>query len=200
MSRRRGRPRGRRGVAVREPEAAASPPPRARAPARDVGRRDRRRRGRVRARASRTTPEASSPAPTGSEGQERHCAAGSRRSGREVEAAVVVLADGPTSRAAGGRARTRDVAATGGVVAASYEGGRGHPLVIGRDDWGDIPDEGLRDLPVRLVPCDDLGSPGDVDTREDLERRAQAVASSPRSSASLSMRPGGIRSTELVRT
>ena len=32
-----------------------------------------------------------------------------------------------------------------------------------------IPDEGLRDRPVRLVPCDDLGAPGDVDTPEDLE-------------------------------
>ena len=31
-----------------------------------------------------------------------------------------------------------------------------------------MPDEGLRELPVRLVPCDDLGSPGDIDTPEDL--------------------------------
>ena len=52
----------------------------------------------------------------------------------------------------------------GGVVAASYGGARGHPLVLGREDWRDIPDEGLRDRAVRLVPCDDLGAPGDVDT------------------------------------
>ena len=57
---------------------------------------------------------------------------------------------------------------TGGVVAASYGGGRGHPLVLGREDWIGIPDEGLRDRPVRLVPCDDLGAPGDVDRPEDL--------------------------------
>ena len=31
-----------------------------------------------------------------------------------------------------------------------------------------IPDEGLRDRPVALVPCDDLGPPGDVDRPEDL--------------------------------
>ena len=36
-------------------------------------------------------------------------------------------------------------------------------------DWDVIPDEGLRDRPVRLVPCDDLGAPGDVDVPEDLE-------------------------------
>jgi len=54
------------------------------------------------------------------------------------------------------------------VVAAAYDGGRGHPLVLGRADWSDIPDEGLRDRAVRLVPCDDLGAPGDVDVPEDL--------------------------------
>jgi nicotine blue oxidoreductase len=56
----------------------------------------------------------------------------------------------------------------GGIVAASYGGARGHPLVLGRPDWRDIPDKGLRDRAVRLVSCDDLGAPGDVDTQEDL--------------------------------
>jgi hypothetical protein len=41
--------------------------------------------------------------------------------------------------------------------------------VLGRADWHGIPDVGLRDSPVRLVPCDDLGAPGDVDVPEDLE-------------------------------
>jgi len=54
------------------------------------------------------------------------------------------------------------------VIAASYDEERGHPLVLGRDKWDGIPDAGLRDTPVRLVPCDDLGAPGDVDTPEDL--------------------------------
>jgi CTP:molybdopterin cytidylyltransferase MocA len=54
------------------------------------------------------------------------------------------------------------------VVAASYEGVRGHPLAVGREAWGDVPDGGLRELPAVLVPCDDLGSPGDVDTPDDL--------------------------------
>jgi len=44
---------------------------------------------------------------------------------------------------------------------------------MGRDDWNDIPDEGLRDRPVHLVPCDDLGAPGDVDTPEDLTQSSR---------------------------
>ena len=79
-----------------------------------------------------------------------------------------MLADGPDlSPAAVGRVLDawRAVAA---IVAASYDGGRGHPLVLGRADWGDVPDGGLHERPVRLVPCDDLGSPGDVDRPEDL--------------------------------
>jgi len=88
--------------------------------------------------------------------------------GNEVEAAVVVLADGPDLSA---KAVERVLDAwreEGGIVAASYDGARGHPLGIGRGDWGDIPDEGLHARPVRLVPCDDLGAPGDVDTPDDL--------------------------------
>lgn len=88
--------------------------------------------------------------------------------GEDVEAAVVVLADGPNLSP---RAVERVLGAWregDGVVAASYDGSRGHPLVLGREDWTAIPDEGLRDRPVRLVPCDDLGPPGDVDTPEDL--------------------------------
>ena len=88
--------------------------------------------------------------------------------GDDVEAAVVVLADGP-ELAPEAIARVLDAwRETGGVVAAAYVGERGHPLVLGRDDWDGIPDEGLRDRPVRLVPCDDLGSPGDIDTPDDL--------------------------------
>jgi len=88
----------------------------------------------------------------------------------DVAAAVVVLADGPdlSPESVG---RVLDAwRAGGGIVAASYEGARGHPLAVGRAEWNAIPDEGLRDLQVRLVPCDDLGSPGDVDTPADIER------------------------------
>lgn len=88
--------------------------------------------------------------------------------GDEAEAAVVVLADGPHLAPAAVERVLEAWYEVGGVVAASYGGERGHPLVLGRTEWADIPDEGLRDRPVRLVPCDDLGAPGDVDTPEDL--------------------------------
>jgi CTP:molybdopterin cytidylyltransferase MocA len=87
----------------------------------------------------------------------------------ETQAAVVCLADGPDLSPA---AVERVVAAwrkgEGDVVAASYDGNRGHPVVLGRGAWASVPDEGMRALPAALVPCDDLGAPGDVDSPEDL--------------------------------
>jgi CTP:molybdopterin cytidylyltransferase MocA len=87
----------------------------------------------------------------------------------ETEAAVVVLADGPNLAPA---AVDRVVAAwrngAGHVVAASYGGERGHPVVLGRAAWPNVPDEGARALDPVLVPCDDLGAPGDVDRVEEL--------------------------------
>jgi CTP:molybdopterin cytidylyltransferase MocA len=88
--------------------------------------------------------------------------------GNDVEAAVIVLADGPNLAPAAVERVVAEWRRTGGIVGASYLGSRGHPLVLGRSEWSNVPDEGLRDLPVRLVPCDDLGDPGDVDTPEDL--------------------------------
>jgi nicotine blue oxidoreductase len=88
----------------------------------------------------------------------------------DVEAAVVILADGPRlAPPAVGRVITTWRAEGSDVVAAAYGGVRGHPLLLARARWGDVPDEGLRVVEPRLVPCDDLGAPGDVDTREDLE-------------------------------
>jgi CTP:molybdopterin cytidylyltransferase MocA len=81
-----------------------------------------------------------------------------------VEAAVVVLADGPRLAP---EAVDRLVAAWRGdggeLLAASYAGERGHPVLVARALFDRIPDEGARSLTPRLVPCDDLGSPGDVD-------------------------------------
>ena len=89
----------------------------------------------------------------------------------EAEAAVVVLGDGPNLAP---EAVERVVHAwregRGDVVAASYGGGRGHPLLLARAAWEAIPDEGMRALPAVLVPCDDLGTPGDVDTADDIGR------------------------------
>jgi nicotine blue oxidoreductase len=87
-------------------------------------------------------------------------------------AAVIILADGPDLSPA---AVDRVVAAwregMGEIVAASYDGVRGHPVVLDRAAWERVPDEGARALDPVLVPCDDLGSPGDVDRPEDLPER-----------------------------
>jgi CTP:molybdopterin cytidylyltransferase MocA len=86
--------------------------------------------------------------------------------GAGVEAAVVVLADGPELAS---EAVERVVAAWrdrgAEVVVASYAGVRGHPVLLARAAWDHVPDEGARALDPMLVPCDDLGSPGDVDHR-----------------------------------
>jgi CTP:molybdopterin cytidylyltransferase MocA len=91
--------------------------------------------------------------------------------GDEVEAAVVVLGDGPTLDP---RAIDRVVATwreSGAErVAATYGGVRLHPLLLARSAWSTVPDEGLRELPAQLVPCDDLEPPGDVDFADDLTR------------------------------
>jgi CTP:molybdopterin cytidylyltransferase MocA len=89
--------------------------------------------------------------------------------GREAEATVVVLADGPNLAPGSVERVLKEWRRVGGVVAASYDGGRGHPLVLDRTEWQHVPDEGLRNFAVTLVPCDDLGAPGDVDRPEDLE-------------------------------
>jgi CTP:molybdopterin cytidylyltransferase MocA len=91
--------------------------------------------------------------------------------GPEIEAAVVVLADGPVlAPAAIDRVieAWRDSGAD--VIAASYDGDRGHPVLLARSAWASVPDEGARALAPLLVPCDDLGAPGDVDSAGDLAR------------------------------
>jgi CTP:molybdopterin cytidylyltransferase MocA len=88
--------------------------------------------------------------------------------GDDVEAAVVVLADGPHLSPLAVERVIGEWRAHGGVVAATYAGARGHPLVLPRERWGDIPDAGLHGRPAHFVACDDLGAPGDVDRPEDL--------------------------------
>jgi CTP:molybdopterin cytidylyltransferase MocA len=84
----------------------------------------------------------------------------------EAEAALVVLADGPDLDP---RAIDRVIeswqAEGGDVVAAAYDGVRLHPVLLARPAWSLIPDEGARALEARLVACDDLSPPGDVDVR-----------------------------------
>jgi CTP:molybdopterin cytidylyltransferase MocA len=95
----------------------------------------------------------------------------------DAQAAVICLADGPNIAP---EAVERVLAAwrggAGEVVAASYGGVRGHPVVLARAAWAAIPDAGMRDLPAVLVPCDDLGTPGDVDRADDIGRLEPPLA------------------------
>jgi CTP:molybdopterin cytidylyltransferase MocA len=89
----------------------------------------------------------------------------------DSEAAVVVLADGPNlAPATVERVLRAWRSGAGELVAASYGGVRGHPLVVGRALWDAVPDEGFRALEPTLVPCDDLGTPEDVDAADDIGR------------------------------
>ena len=83
----------------------------------------------------------------------------------EAEAVVVVLADGPDLDPRAVDRVVTDWRANGGdAVAASYAGVRLHPVLLARALWDAVPDEGAKSLPARLVPCDDLSPPGDVDS------------------------------------
>jgi nicotine blue oxidoreductase len=99
---------------------------------------------------------------------------GLRALGPRVAAAVVVLGDGP-NLAPQAIDRVVEVWRESGaeVVAATYGGNRGHPVLLTRAVWERIPDQGARSLPALLVPCDDLGPPGDVDVPEDLPGRLE---------------------------
>jgi nicotine blue oxidoreductase len=90
----------------------------------------------------------------------------------DTAAAAVVLGDGP-NLSPGAVDRVVDAwrSGAGKVVAASYGGIRGHPVVLDRAVWDSVPNEGARALVPVLVPCDDLGDPGDVDRPEDLPQR-----------------------------
>jgi nicotine blue oxidoreductase len=80
----------------------------------------------------------------------------------DVTHALVVLADGPhlDPRAIERLVARREDAA---VLSASYDGSRNHPVVLARNVWSTVPDEGARALDPLLVDCSDLVPPGDVD-------------------------------------
>jgi CTP:molybdopterin cytidylyltransferase MocA len=92
--------------------------------------------------------------------------------GPDVEAAVVVLGDGPDLDPRAVDRVTAAWRATGAPrLGATYDGVRLHPLLLARSAWNDVPDRGLRDLAVEPVACDDLSPPGDVDSADDMVRR-----------------------------
>lgn len=114
-------------------------------------------------------------------GQSTSVLAGLRACGEESRAVVVLLGDQPL---VGAGAVERLVAAfTSGtkVAVATYGGRRRNPVLFSREVWPLLEaelagDEGARPVLRRHpelvveVPCDGVGDPVDVDTREDLRR------------------------------
>jgi CTP:molybdopterin cytidylyltransferase MocA len=103
----------------------------------------------------------------------------------DVHAVVVGLADQPLVGAAAYQRLARAYDGGALLAVATYEGVRGNPVLLAREHWEEAMtltgDEGARVLLRRHaavdVPCDDTGSPIDVDTPADLaamERRATA--------------------------
>jgi CTP:molybdopterin cytidylyltransferase MocA len=90
--------------------------------------------------------------------------------GDDVDAALVVLGDGPDLDP---RAVERVLDAWQGepMLAATYAGVRLHPVLIARELWNRISNEGARALPAREIACDDLDPPGDVDFADELPER-----------------------------
>ncbi|MFI5754946.1 NTP transferase domain-containing protein [Streptomyces sp. NPDC051569] len=99
--------------------------------------------------------------------------------GTGARAALVLLVDQP---GIGAEAVARVVAAyrsPDSLASASYDGGRGHPVLFGARRWAEIAadargDRGARaylrarESAIVLVECGDVARPYDIDTEEDL--------------------------------
>jgi len=117
-------------------------------------------------------------------GQSTSVLAGLRACAAQARAAVVLLADQPLV-GAGAVARLVAALEEGAEVAvATYGGRRRNPVLFSREVWPLLErellgDEGARSVLGRHpglvveVPCDGVGDPADVDTREDLRRLEQ---------------------------
>jgi nicotine blue oxidoreductase len=95
---------------------------------------------------------------------------------RDIAAVLILPVDTPGITAAAVR-RVAAFATPRALVAASYSGVRGHPVLIGRDHWTGVRelavgDRGARDYlknhVVAEVPCEDVADGTDADRPEDL--------------------------------
>ncbi|MFF2412255.1 NTP transferase domain-containing protein [Streptomyces sp. NPDC058092] len=100
--------------------------------------------------------------------------------GTGADAALVLLVDQP-GIGADAVARVRSAyRSRRSLVAASYDGERGHPVLFGADRWADVAagavgDQGARAYlrahrdAITLVECSDVAQAYDIDTVEDLK-------------------------------
>lgn len=100
--------------------------------------------------------------------------------GTDAQAALVLLVDMPGISPAAVR-RIAALPYPGALVCASYQGRRGHPMLLGRDHWAGIgtlaaSDVGARPYllahksEVQDIGCDDVADDGDIDTAADADR------------------------------
>lgn len=96
-----------------------------------------------------------------------------------TDAALILLVDQPFVGPQAVRAVLDSWRGGARLTAASYDGRRGHPVLLGREYWADAVasakgDAGARTLLAEhaadlvLVPCDTLADPRDLDTPADL--------------------------------
>lgn len=104
---------------------------------------------------------------------------GGSPSGAGASAVLVLLVDQPGVGAEAVARVVRAHRAGAGLVAAAYEGRRGHPVLFARQHWAQVAalargDRGARDFlrahaaELTLVECADVASCADIDTPADL--------------------------------
>ncbi|WP_420036488.1 nucleotidyltransferase family protein [Streptomyces sp. cg28] len=97
----------------------------------------------------------------------------------DAAAALVLLVDQPGIGAAAVTRVREAFRSPASLVAAAYDGERGHPVLFGRDHWAGIAasasgDRGARAYlkehaaAVELVECGDIAEAYDIDTEDDL--------------------------------
>ncbi|MFD4139934.1 NTP transferase domain-containing protein [Streptomyces sp. NPDC058572] len=97
-----------------------------------------------------------------------------------VDAVLVLLVDQPGIGAAAVARIRAAYRARGSLVAAAYDGRRGHPVLFGAERWRDIARSAVGDRGARaylrahegeltLVECGDVAQAYDIDTPEDLK-------------------------------
>ncbi len=112
------------------------------------------------------------------EGQSTSVAAGVNALGQNFDAAVVMLADQPLVGAGAAENLVRAFECGASIAVATYGGKRRNPVLFSRGVWPELMDalhgdEGARGFlrgrgDVVEVPCDGVGYPSDVDTKEEL--------------------------------
>jgi nicotine blue oxidoreductase len=97
----------------------------------------------------------------------------------QAQAVIVALVDQPGIGAAAVARVAGAYGSPGSLAAASYDGKRGHPILLGAEHWAGVAasavgDQGARsylkrhESRIRLVECGDIATPADIDTPDDL--------------------------------